>query len=156
MRLLLASSADGYLARGPEDDMAWTGAVDKAVFRLLTMSSKNDVLLAGSRTFDLMPKLPGRRMERLSRSRGPDSFTLEEANWTWPDAWLIGGPSVALEALKKGLVDRAFICVSPASLGQGIHAAPLESMLPREPAYTIRVADVRVLVYTEAQAWRGT
>lgn len=151
MRLLLASSADGYLARGPEDDMKWTGPIDKAVFRLLTLSNGNDVLLAGSRTFDQMPKLPGRTMERLSR----DGLTLEQAAGVHMDAWLIGGPTVAREALSLGLVRRAFICVSPVELGSGMHARELEQFLPAEPEFTIKVGDVRVLVYTEDQQWRG-
>lgn len=158
MRLLLASSADGYLARGPEDDMKWTGPVDKAVFRLLTLSS-TDVLLAGSRTFDQMPKLPGRTMLRLSREAKPfgkhPRFDLDVAATCFEDPWLIGGPTVAVEALKRGLVRRAFICVSPVSIGEGIHAAELEGYLPADPAYTIKVGDVRVLVFTEDQAWRG-
>lgn len=159
MRLLLASSADGYLARGPEDDMKWTGPIDKAVFRLLTLSNGNDVLLAGSRTFDQMPKLPGRTMERLSRERWDHeswkSIDLAAAAACYPDAWLIGGPTVAREALQLGLVRRAFICVSPVELGSGMHARELEQFLPAEPEFTIKVGDVRVLVYTEDQQWRG-
>ena len=159
MRLLLASSADGYLARGPDDDMKWTGPVDKAVFRLLTLSNGNDVLLAGSRTFDQMPKLPGRHMERLSREDKPfgkhPRLDLTVAAGCFPDAWLIGGPTVAREALQLGLVRRAFICVSPVELGGGMHARELEPLLPREPEFTIKVQDVRVLIYTEDQKWPG-
>ena len=151
MRLLLASSANGYLARGPEDDMKWTGPIDKAIFRLLTLSNANDTLLAGSRTFDQMPKLPGRKMERLSG----DGLTLDLASRLYPDAWLIGGPTVALQALKLGLVRRAFICVSPVELEEGMHATEIERLLPNEPAYTIKVSNVDVLVYTEDQQWPG-
>lgn len=152
MRLLLASSADGYLARGPEDDMKWTGPIDKAVFRLLTLSNGNDVLLAGSRTFDQMPPLPGRRMERLSR--GPNGIDLAEAANRWPDAWLIGGPEVSVAALRLGLVTRAFVCISQAELREGIHAMELSQLLPHEDAkYTIKVGDVTVKVFTEDQKW---
>ncbi|URA07027.1 putative dihydrofolate reductase [Xanthomonas phage Elanor] len=148
MRLLLAVSADGYLALGPQDDMRWTGPIDKAVFRLLTLSSGNDTLYAGSRTFDQMPKLPGRRLERLSRS----GKTVASAANTDRHSWLIGGGEVALEALRQGLIDRAFICVSPVVLGSGIPFAPLASLMP-DPQYTIKVGDVKVMVYTEDQLW---
>lgn len=151
MRLLLASSADGYLAKGPEDDMKWTGPIDKAVFRLLTLSNGSDILLAGSRTFDQMPKLPGRAMRRISR----DDLTLEAAKVAYPGAWLIGGPTVARAALELGLVSRAFICVAPVELGGGMHASELEQFLPKVPEHTVRMADVQVLVYTEQQLWRG-
>lgn len=158
MRLLLASSADGYLARGPEDDMTWTGRVDKALFRLLTLSGGTgapDTVLVGSRTFDQMPKLPGRDMVRLSNDGLPGSMTLEQAAAHHPRAWLIGGPTVAIEALRRGLVDRAFICVSPVTLGEGMYAAELEAYLPAEPAHSIKVGDVRVLLFNEDQLWRG-
>jgi len=152
MRLLLASSADGYLARGPEDDMKWTGPIDKAIFRLLTLSNADDVLLAGSRTFDQMPPLPGRRMERLSR--GSNGIDLAEAASRWPSAWLIGGPEVSVAALRLGLVTRAFVCVSQAELREGIHAMELSTLLPHDgPEFTIKVGDVKVMVFTEAQKW---
>lgn len=154
MKLLLASSADGYLARGLEDDMKWTGKTDKAIFRLLTLSNDNDVLLAGSRTFDQMPVLPGRRIERLSR--GPNGISLAEADARWPSAWLIGGPEVSVAALRLGLVTRAFICVSPTELHDGIHVMELYTLLPKAgPEFSIRMGDTRVLVYTEAQKWPG-
>lgn len=148
MRLLLAVSADGYLADGPEDDMKWTGPIDKAVFRLLTLSDGNDILYAGSRTFDQMPQLPGRRLERLSRS----GKTVTVAAHTDRHSWLIGGAEVALEALRQGLIDRAFICISPALLGSGIPFQPLARYLPAA-GHTIKVGDVKVLVHTEDQLW---
>lgn len=152
MRLLLASSIDGYLARSPMDDMKWTSSIDKAVFRLLTLSNADDVLLAGSRTFDQMPKLPWRRMERLSR--GPNGLGLVEAASRWPSAWLIGGPEVSVAALRLGLITRAFVCVSQAELRDGIPAMELFTLLPHDgPEFSIKVGDVNVMVFTEAQKW---
>lgn len=155
MRLLLAVSADGYLALGPEDDMKWTGPLDKAVFRLLTLSDE-DVLLAGSTTFDQMPQLPGRTMLRLSREDRPYSkhkrLDLDVAAQCHPDAWLIGGPTIAEEALRRGLIDRAFICVSPTVLGSGMSFSPLDGLLPKASA-TIKVGDVKVLVFTRTAEW---
>lgn len=153
MRLLLAVSADGFLAKGPDDDMRWTGPIDKAIFRLLTLSNGNDVLLAGSRTFDQMPKLPGRQMERLSR--GPGGLSLGYASSAYLDAWLIGGPEVALAALRDQEISRAFLCISPNILGEGVSVSPLLEMMPEEPEFTIKVGDVRVQVFTEDQPWPG-
>lgn len=152
MRLVLVSSSDGYLARGPEDDMKWSGHLDKAIFRLLTLSNGEDVLLAGSRTFDQLPKLPGRRLERVSRS--PNGVTLEVAAAQWPTAWLIGGPEISIEALRLGLITRAFICISPNELGDGISAQALSALLPHDDAkFTIKVGDVHVKIFTEDQKW---
>lgn len=155
MRLLLAVSADGYLARGPDDDMRWTGPLDKAAFRLLTLSDE-EVLLAGSRTFDQMPPLPGRTMLRLSREDRPygkhKRLDLDVAAQCHPNAWLIGGPTVAEEALRRGMIDRAFICVSPAMLHSGMPFSPLDRLLPKASA-TIRAGDVRVLVFSRTAEW---
>jgi dihydrofolate reductase len=114
MRLILAVSADGFLATGPDDDMSWTGPDDKAAFRLLT--SVGGVYGAGSTTFDQMPALPGRRGYRITRNPGSarapleSSMTLGRFAHAFPDAWLLGGPTVALEALRTGMVDQVYLC----------------------------------------------
>ena len=92
MRLLMAVSADGFLARGPDDDMSWTGQTDKKLFRLLTLV--DPLLLAGATTAKLLPKLPGRTVVPLSR-RGLALSDMQSV-----DGWLIGGPTVAQEALR--------------------------------------------------------
>lgn len=114
MRLLMASSDDGYLCKGPDDDMGWTGSTDKLLFRALT--SVGGVCAAGSRTHDLMPSLPGREFIRLSR----EAYTLEHLQEAHPDAWLLGGPTVARTALEAGLVHEAHLCqIIGVELGQG-------------------------------------
>lgn len=139
MRLILASSRDGILACGPRDDMRWTGSDDKRVFRLLTQVG--GVLAAGRTTFEQMPYLKGRRLRCLSRRPGmvrealpPLSFrkadelapqdlvyadatmTLGQFQHAHPDGWLIGGPTVAHEALDANLVSQVFMCRAPVDL----------------------------------------
>jgi dihydrofolate reductase len=126
-KLPLAVSDDGFLARGPKDDMKWTGATDKAVFRLLTLSGGE--LLAGRTTAEQMPPLPGRKLITLSRQHHL-GITLAEAAWVHRDAWLIGGPAIAEEALRANLVDRMFLCRVPVSLGDGIPFSRLQALLP--------------------------
>jgi dihydrofolate reductase len=116
LKLIMAVSADGLLARGPEDDMSWTGGDDKAAFRLMTMSG--GVLGVGSRTYDRLPRLPGRTVVRISSQEA--SVTLGKFAYAHPDAWLLGGPTVALSALQSGLVGEAHLCRSPVALGSGI------------------------------------
>lgn len=156
MKLLLAASRDGYLARGPDDDMRWTGPSDKAAFRLLSLSD-GQPLLAGSRTFDQMPKLPGRELLRLSRE--PASFgkhprlDLHVAAGCFPEAWLIGGPTVAEQALDRGLISRAFICVADVDLWSGMPLEPVSRYLPRKACHTVKLPGCTVKVYTTAAKW---
>jgi dihydrofolate reductase len=150
MKLLLAVSQDGFLCRGPDDDMRWTGPADKAVFRLLTMASSSP-LFAGKRTAAQMPKLPGRRLLALSTT----GLTLHMAAMMHPDAWLIGGPTVAMSALRDGLIKRAFLCHCSRVLGGGWPVEQLAQLMPPDPSQRIRLGDVDVLIFTEEQKWPG-
>ena len=116
MRLIMAVSNDGYVAQGPKDDMSWTGDADKRAFRLLT-SVGGGVCGVGSTTFDLMPKLKGRKLWRLTSSPGDHgghqglACTLGWFAHSYPGAWLLGGPTLAQAAFDIGLIDEAFFCV---------------------------------------------
>lgn len=117
MNLVMAVSADGYAAKGPGDDMRWTGRDDKEAFRLLTYSASR--LFAGIETQRAMPALRDRPVYPISRNVTL-GCTLEYAAATWPEATLIGGPTVAEAAVRAGLIDRAFISVVPMVLMSGI------------------------------------
>lgn len=134
LKLILAVSDDGFLASGPRDDMRWTGFTDKQIFRLLTYS--HPVMLVGRATAAVMPKLPHRQLVPLSRSPA-DGMLLADAARIHPNAWLIGGPTVALEALEAGLVDLTYLCRSSAMLGGGIPFKPLRDLLPKSPFATV-------------------
>lgn len=144
MNLLLAVSKDGFLCKGPDDDMKWTGPLDKFAFKLLTMAS-DQPLLAGSTTYNMMPKLPGRSLYRLSQ-KGEGGLTLEEAHFYYPQAWVIGGPTVAAIALMKGYIDRAFLCQVDAELGDGIHSNHIRALLPH-PKMNITLGQYKVMVF---------
>ncbi len=151
-KLILAVSADGFIARGPDDDMKWTGPIDKALFRALTCTG--GALLVGSQTAKAMPqKLPNRRLITLSRN-AQVGITLAEAAWSHRDAWLIGGGTVALEALRTNLVERAFICQSKTYLGGGIPYGPIQDLLPGKPS-TCNFEEVLVQ-YFDGVNHRGT
>lgn len=105
MRLLMAVSTDGYLCRGPDDDMDWTGPADKALFRVLT--SVGGVCAAGTTTWNLMPALEARQLIPLSR----EGYTLRRLEDEHPEAWLLGGPTVANAALCRSLVREVHLSV---------------------------------------------
>ncbi|WID42031.1 dihydrofolate reductase [Pseudomonas phage ZQG1] len=145
MNLLLAVSKDGFLCKGPDDDMKWTGPLDKFAFKLLTMSS-DQPLLAGSTTYNMMPKLPGRSLYRLSQ-KGEGGLTLEEAHFYYPHAWVIGGPTVAEQALKKGLIDRVFLCSVDKALKGGVPVEGLLAHLHSKPKMVIRLGSYQVVIF---------
>lgn len=107
MRILMAISANGYTAQGPDDRMAWTGRHDKQLFRALTMVD-GGFMLAGTSTYTMMLQnkkaFGGRSLFQVSTKH--PGITLEdyhnrERRFQY---WLIGGQTVALAALRKGFV----------------------------------------------------
>jgi dihydrofolate reductase len=140
-KLILAVSADGFLAKGPDDDMSWTGKVDKAIFRLLTTVTVPLPLLVGRKTAKAMPvQLPGRKLIVLSRNpkKGLD---LRDAARAWPEAWLIGGAEVALQALELRLVQDAYLCYNREYLKEGIAAAPVLERLAHVKSSKVQLGD---------------
>lgn len=132
LKLVMAVSADGFVAKGPRDDMRWTGHLDKQLFKLLTVS--HPVLLVGRKTFEVMPKLPWRRVVPLSRDPTL-GVTLEQAVSLYPGAWLGGGAEVAETALRAGLVETTYLCRVGARLGGGLPLAPIRALLSEHPRH---------------------
>jgi len=107
MKLIMAISQDNCVARSPQDDMSWLGASDKAAFRLLT--GVGGVLGVSARTANFMPpKLTGRKLVVLSHH----TMDLTTFHTRHPDAWLLGGQTLALSALELGFVTEAHLCRS--------------------------------------------
>ncbi len=140
MKLMLAVSGNGYVAAGEDDDMSWTGPIDKAVFKLLTSTS--DILAVSAKTLEYMPKeLPGRgKLYGLSTnpSRG---VPLEDFAAMFPDAWLLGGQELALYAMKNGFVNKAYICRAMTSMLVGPGPAHLASEPCDEEPVDTRIPD---------------
>lgn len=109
MKLLMAVSIDGFVAKGPVDDMSWTGSVDKAIFKLLTMTGDRE-LYAGYTTCCQLPALKNRKVRPLSRDT-MKGYKLQDIYQY--DSWLIGGQTVALEAIDKGYLKEVYLCHLP-------------------------------------------
>lgn len=126
MKLLMAVSADGYLCSGPDDDMIWTGTTDKLLFRMLT--SVGGVCAVGLNTYHLMPALDSRQLIPLSRH----GYTLERLQEEHPDAWLLGGPTIAKAALDAGLVTEVHLNeIVNYYLEDGVPLRMLQDRMPR-------------------------
>lgn len=129
LKLIMAVSSDGYLARGPDDDMRWTGKLDKTLFHLMT--SVGGVCGTGSKTWSFMPTLPGRLLLRLTRS----GTSVREFSERYPGAWLLGGPTVARGALEMDLVAEAHLfrsthALKPAVKSDALHMDMLSPWIP--------------------------
>lgn len=113
MRLIMAISRNGYVSRGPTDTMTWTGPTDKAVFKLLT--STEDVLAASAQTLEYMPSaLPGRGKVFALSTNPMRGVALEDLAPAAPNAWLLGGQTIGLHAMRNGFVDQVYLCLNPA------------------------------------------
>ena len=118
MNLIMAISRNGYVARSADDDMSWTGPIDKAVFKLLT--STHPVLAVSAKTLEYMPKsLPGRGKLYALSTDPRKGVSLEDMTRFAPDAWLLGGQEIALYALKNGFVTKAYLCIAAADVEPG-------------------------------------
>ncbi len=144
MKLLLAASADGFLCKGLDDDMKWTGPNDKAVFKLLTLADGMP-LLAGSRTKKMLPTLPHRKVFGISHIGG---MNLEQAQLTFPDSYLIGGPTIAMAAIEAGFIHHTVICQGGVGIHEGIRLFPLMKALGLpDPVTVFWHCEVEVSVY---------
>ena len=141
MKLIIGISQDGFVAKHDSDRMDWLGETDKAVFRMLT--GVGGICGAGMPTIDAMPeKLHGRVLIALSRS----GCSLQHFYFTHPDAWLLGGQTMALEAFRLGYLDEVFICQSMIAIGGGIQQK-IRPYLSVEPDMKTRINNVSVEVY---------
>ena len=143
MRLIMAISADGFVARDNRDCMGWTGQRDKWAFRLLT--SVGGRCIAGRVTANLLPTLPGRTVQAIS-SKG---MILEEAYFRhgFHDAWLLGGQTLAISAFENSFIDEAFLCYSEVRIEEGITQLIEPWARLMNHASTIRLSGLRIEIY---------
>lgn len=118
LNLVMAVSKEDMVARGPDDNMSWTGSLDKSIFRLLTFT--NPVIGMSRRSILQLPgrQLPGRKLIELSRY----GLTVESFAESYPCAWLGAGPSLAVAALEAQVVSKVFL-VHLGSRSIGFHGS---------------------------------
>lgn len=158
LRAIMAVSADGFVCRDDRDDMQWTGAADKRLFREQTAGC---AIGAGTTTWRAMRglNLPDRTLVRITRTPGDLASSeglTEELDMTlggfaehYPDGWLIGGQTVLLSAIREGLVDRVLLSHVTAELGEGVsdEVSPLLHELGWQMRY-YPMGDLRLVTWT--------
>jgi hypothetical protein len=147
MRLIMAVSADGYVARGEQDHMQWLGHEDKALFRALT-SVGGDCWVSRKSSHMMPINLAGRKLHRVSRQ--PGFIDLDTLRRLPSEDWLLGGQTLALLALsltkyplqEAPLVTEVHLCRSNRSAfpapGEGIPDVITPLLLAHGQQYAMR------------------
>jgi dihydrofolate reductase len=120
LRVVMAVSNDGFVARDDQDNMKWTGQEDKNIFRVLTGIGGD--IAVGRTTFDQMPELSGgRRLICVSRDEalGISLSELFQLSRSRP-VWLAGGQTVVMSALRHRMIREVHISRLHFNLSQGI------------------------------------
>ena len=105
MKAIFVESSNGYLAKGPDDNMSWTPLLDKKIFKLLTYVY-GGICICSKRTYGLLPlkmRNDSNRTFICADRTGPRS--LQHLNMVFPNAVLIGGPTFLKAAFDAGVID---------------------------------------------------
>lgn len=109
MKAIFVESQNGYLAKGPDDDMSWTPSLDKKLFKLLSLAF-GGVYVCSRRTYMLLPKkmvLDENRKFIIAEKAGINS--LYHLNKMFPNAVLLGGPTFLKAAYNAKVIDSFII-----------------------------------------------
>jgi dihydrofolate reductase len=145
MRLLMAVSKDGFLAKSPEDDMQWTGSTDKKLFWLLTQFEHGPLLIS-EKSAAQMPTLPGRQIVKLSSSNRK-LLSLEQAAAWFEHGLLLGGPTLARTAISMGLIETTCVIHCPKELGDGMKASDYLKDILHRNHYAVSFGDYEARIY---------
>lgn len=144
LTLLMAVTADGFIAKSSEHFPDWTGKADKRLF--VSVTQKAGVVIMGSKTFDIIGKpLPRRRNVILTRNKSrvsrwenltytdqePEAILRDLGKDGFSEAVLAGGAHINALFAQKGLIDELLLTVCPKIFGQGISlfSSPVEMAL---------------------------
>lgn len=159
MKLVMAVSRDGFVSRGPNDDMSWLGPFDKAAFRIITGVGGN--VATSRRTARLMPEtLKGRTIHTLSSQEAQIDGCVGHTSKAWGSlglfqkvfgetGWLIGGLTLALAASEEGWLSEIHLCRSDRMCWEGTpFNKDLMDLSPRlSYRMKTRIGDTTVEVY---------
>ena len=105
MKAIFVESLNGYLAKGPNDDMSWTPTLDKKIFKLLSFAL-GGIYFCSKRTFNLLPEVmttdPNRHFEIVDHHYNNDDWYL--ASKLFSNAVVLGGPTFLKAVYDKGLI----------------------------------------------------
>jgi dihydrofolate reductase len=133
VRLMVAITADGKIARNADHFPDWTGKADKKLY--VEITKKAGVMIMGSKTFDIIGRvLPGRKTVVMTRNperrsdredlvftRDPAEKILADlADQGYTEAVVVGGAMINQLFAANGLIDELILTISPYAFGTGI------------------------------------
>jgi dihydrofolate reductase len=133
VRLMVAITVDGKIARNADHFPDWTGKADKKLYVHIT--KKAGVMIMGAKTFDIIGRvLPGRKTVVMTRNperrsdredlvftRDPAEKILADlANQGYTEAVVVGGAQINRLFAASGLIDELILTISPYAFGTGI------------------------------------
>lgn len=144
--LVMVSSVDGKITRWDRDDVyQWTSREDTEYFR--EVIKKNNVIVMGSKTFDVVYPKPEKGKLRVVMTRNPSKYAammvpgqLEFTDQSpmkivsnfgkkrYKTMLLVGGANVNTTFFKAGLVDELWLTIEPRIFGKGKMIVEKESM----------------------------
>jgi len=146
MIAILVESANGYMAKGPNDTMSWTPVLDKQIFRLLTTINK--LCVCSKHTYTLLPqKMLSDPAREFIKAEKVGSKSLPALNNIHKDAYLIGGPMFLKEAYNMSVIDTIIISTTKTQIEPNErYKNPFNGNLPN-PITTINFDELTIKVY---------
>lgn len=131
--MLMAATADGKIARGPDELVDWTGKADKKYFVQVTRQA--GAMIMGSKTFDTIGKaLPGRKNIVMTRNKArksddenlvftdqhPAQILADLAAEGYEAVALIGGAGINSLFAWENLITHIHLTLVPILFGTGL------------------------------------
>jgi dihydrofolate reductase len=128
--IIVASTADGFIAKNEDHPAIWTSKEDKKHFVELTKQA--GVIVMGSKTFKTLPKpLKDRHNIIYSKTKifegaevtnkDPLSLIKDLENRGYNEVAICGGRGIYSMFLKSGVVDTIYLTIEPVIFGSGIN-----------------------------------
>lgn len=149
MKAIFVESQNGYLAKGPEDDMSWTPSLDKKLFRLLSCAF-GGIYVCSRATYMLLPqkmKEDNRRRFIIAERAGINS--LYYLNKRFPNAVLLGGPTFLKAAYKMKVIDTFIVTTTENTIkNNSRYENPfIDILLQQEMIGSIEFPELTVRIY---------
>jgi dihydrofolate reductase len=133
VRLMVAITVDGKIARDAAHFPDWTGKADKRLY--VDITKKAGVMIMGSTTFDTIGRvLPDRKTVVMTRNPNrqsdrddlvftqapPERIISDLAAQGYREAVVVGGAKINQLFAEKGLIDELILTISPCVFGTGL------------------------------------